>query len=51
VVQVAVLGVLDWGLGVPGAFLWMLASGTATFAAVAALSARRSAAPRAVGDT
>jgi SSS family transporter len=51
VVQMAVLGVLDWGLGVPGAFLWMLASGTATFAAVAALSARRSAAPRAVGDT
>lgn len=36
-VQMAVLGVLDWGLGMPGAFLWMIASGTATFAAVALL--------------
>ncbi|NBB24962.1 hypothetical protein GVM20_07490 [Porphyrobacter sp. SLTP] len=40
VVQMAVLGVLDWGLGVPGAFLWMVASGTATFAAVAAFERR-----------
>ncbi len=37
VVQIAVLAVLDWGLGIPGAFLWMIASGTATFTAVAAL--------------
>ena len=37
VVQIAVLGVLDWGLGMPGAFLWMLASGIVTFAAMAAL--------------
>lgn len=35
VVQMGVLGVLDWGLGVPGAFLWMVGSGLATFAAVA----------------
>lgn len=39
-VQVAVLGVLDWGLGVPGAFLWMLASGLANFAAVTAWERR-----------
>lgn len=39
-VQIAVLGVLDYGLGVPGAFLWMLASGILTFAAVALLGAR-----------
>ncbi len=32
-VQMGVLGVLDWGMGVPGAFLWMIASGAATFAA------------------
>lgn len=37
VVQGVVLAVLDWGLGVPGAFLWMAASGCATFIAVAAL--------------
>lgn len=36
-VQMGVLAVLDWGLGVPGAFLWMLASGLATFGAVAAI--------------
>lgn len=36
VVQMGVLGVLDWSLGVPGAFLWMIASGLATFVAVAA---------------
>jgi SSS family transporter len=47
VVQVAVLGVLDWGFGVEGAFLWMLASGIATFAAVAAAGAR---APGAAGQ-
>ena len=35
VVQMGVLCVLDWGFRVPGAFLWMLASGLATFAAVA----------------
>lgn len=52
-VQVAVLAVLDWGLGVPGAFLWMLAGGIATFAAVAALdrSPRPAAPPAPVGDT
>lgn len=44
VVQIAVLGVLDWGLGVPGAFLWMLASGTLTFAALAAWERRKPAA-------
>ena len=36
--EVAVLGVLDWGLGVEGAFLWMIASGVAVFAAVATLT-------------
>ncbi len=40
-VQVGVLGVLDWGLGVPGAFLWMLASGLAVFGAVSASAARK----------
>ncbi len=39
-VQAGVLGVLDWGLDVPGAFLWMLASGAASFAALAALERR-----------
>jgi Na+/proline symporter len=43
-VQMAVLGVLDWGLGVPGAFLWMIASGIATFAAIALAERRRRAA-------
>ena len=37
ITEIAVLGVLDWGLGVEGAFLWMIASGVAVFAAVAAL--------------
>jgi Na+/proline symporter len=41
IVQAVVLGVLDYGLGIEGAFLWMIASGIATFAAVAALSPRR----------
>ncbi len=41
VVQVGVLGVLDYGLGVPGAFLWMIAAGAATFAAVAFAERRR----------
>lgn len=41
VVQIASLAVLDWGLGVPGAFLWMLAAGTLTFAALAAWERRR----------
>lgn len=40
-VQMAVLVLLDWVLAVPGAFLWMLASGTLTFAAVAAWERRR----------
>jgi hypothetical protein len=39
-VQIAVLAVLDWMLGVPGAFLWMLAAGAGTFAAVALLEPR-----------
>jgi len=44
-VQVAVLALADWGLGVPGAFLWMLASGLLAFALVAAWERRRAAAP------
>lgn len=43
-VQMAVLAVLDWGLGVPGAFLWMAASGALTFAALSRWDARASAA-------
>jgi len=39
-VQIAVLGVCDKLLGVPGAFLWMLASGALTFAALAAWERR-----------
>ncbi len=39
-VQIAVLGVLDYGFGVPGAFLWMLASGILSFAALAAWERR-----------
>lgn len=50
-VQIAVLGVLDRMLGVPGAFLWMLASGIASFALIAALSPPPPAAPSRVGDT
>ena len=41
IVQVVVLGVLDYGLGIEGAFLWMLASGIATFAAMAVLERRK----------
>ncbi len=41
IVQVVVLGVLDWGLGIEGAFLWMLASGLAVFAATARLTRPR----------
>lgn len=44
VVQIAVLGVLDYGFGIPGAFLWMLASGIATFAALAVWERRKPAA-------
>jgi Na+/proline symporter len=44
IVQVAVLGVLDWWLGVEGAFLWMIAAGLATFSAVVLL-ARKAPAP------
>jgi Na+/proline symporter len=55
VVQMGSLVLLDWVLHVPGAFLWMLASGTLTFAAVAAWERRRDApeagAEAAVGDT
>ena len=50
VVQMAALVLLDWVLGVPGAFLWMLASGTLTFAAVAAWERRRRPAQAHVGD-
>jgi len=50
IVQIAVLGVLDWALGVEGAFLWMIASGLVTFAVVAALPRWRAGAA-AVGDT
>lgn len=38
IVQVTVLGVLDWGMGIEGAFLWMLAAGLATFAALVLLA-------------
>ena len=41
IVQVVVLGVLDWGLGIEGTFLWMLASGLAVFAATAWLARPR----------
>lgn len=55
VVQMASLVLLDWTLGLPGAFLWMLASGTLTFAALALWERRRRAlgagAGAAVGDT
>lgn len=46
-VQLALIAVLDRWLGVPGAFLWMLAGGIAVFAAVSA-SERRSPAAEAV---
>ncbi len=39
-VQMAVLAVLDWWLGMPGAFLWMIAAGLAVFAGTA-LAERR----------
>lgn len=42
--QVGVLAVCDWSLGVPGAFLWMIASGAATFAAVSLFALRKTAA-------
>jgi Na+/proline symporter len=45
VVQIAVLGVLDRMLGVPGAFLWMLGAGAAVFAAVALAERRMTPAP------
>lgn len=51
VVQVAVLAVLDWWQGVPGAFLWMVASGLVTFAAIAVFERPRRPAGLAVGDT
>ena len=41
IVQVVVLGVLDYRLGIEGACLWMLASGIATFAAMAVLERRK----------
>lgn len=47
VVQMGVLGLLDYALGIPGAFLWMVASGASTFALVAAWERR----PCPVGDT
>jgi Na+/proline symporter len=37
VVQITVLGVLDWGLAIEGAFLWMIASGLMTFVTVVAM--------------
>nr|WP_285711210.1 hypothetical protein [Erythrobacter sp. COR-2] len=51
VVQMAALVLLDWVLGLPGAFLWMLASGTLTFAALALWERRRAPPGAAVGDT
>ncbi len=44
VVQAGVWGVLDFGLGMPGAFLWMIASGALTFAALSRWDARAAAA-------
>lgn len=49
VVQIGVLAVLDWGLHRPGAFLWMIASGTASFAAISLAETRKPAAQR--GDS
>lgn len=40
VVQITMLAVLDWTLEVPGAFLWMLCAGAATFALVALFDRR-----------
>ncbi len=40
-VQLALIAVLDRSLGVPGAFLWMLAGGIATFAATTAIERRK----------
>lgn len=40
IVQAAVLVVLDWWLGIEGAFLWMIAAGLASFT-ITALAARR----------
>jgi SSS family transporter len=40
ITQGAVLALLDWVLEVPGAFLWMLASGLAVFAAITAWERR-----------
>jgi SSS family transporter len=40
IVQATLLVVLDWWLGIEGAFLWMIAAGFASFAAVT-LAARR----------
>ncbi len=45
VAQMVVLGVLDRMLGVPGAFLWMIAAGAAMFAAVALAERRPLASP------
>ncbi|MFM7403055.1 MAG: sodium:solute symporter family transporter [Erythrobacter sp.] len=42
VVQIAVLAVLDYGFDMPGAFLWMVASGVVTFAALDAFERRAS---------
>ncbi|MGY6551662.1 MAG: sodium:solute symporter family transporter [Erythrobacter sp.] len=35
IIQVGVLAVLDWWMGMTGAFLWMLAAGITVFAAIA----------------
>lgn len=45
IVQVVVLGVLDYGMGIEGAFMWMLASGIATFAAIVAWPRKAAAMP------
>jgi len=56
-VQIAVLAVLDWWWGMPGAFLWMLAAGLAAFAVTARLAPKPAPPPapaplpEAVGDT
>lgn len=45
IVQAGVVVVLDWWLGIEGAFLWMIAAGFASFAAVTLAARRRPAAP------
>jgi SSS family transporter len=45
IVQAALLVVLDWWLGIEGAFLWMIAAGLVSFTAAALLAPRKPAYP------